>query len=196
MMENLKRWWWVVAIVVVAGGALMYSVLGKGGPAPVANNGQPGGPSTPGTSGASVGTQSAAPGSPGSSTATNTPGGPTVSVPMATEGAKLATVTAIPKNTLARIKFSESRNNQKYDITFSVYGTGPPVGGHGALVVLIGSSTPQNASEDSFNFQGMNALLQIGPKVTVTKGGEYTGVMQLMSQSGGLVPVLVEAKAK
>jgi len=196
MMEKLKRWWWVVAIVVVAVGLIAYSTLGKGGPTPVVNDGQQGSPSATGTPSGGGGSQPSTPGAPGSSTATDAPGSQAPSVPVAEEGAKIATVTAIPKDTLARIKFTEARNNQKYDITFRVYGTGPAVGGHGALVVKIGTSKAQKVSDDSFNFQGMNALLQLGPKVAVSKGGEYEGVMQLMSQSGGLVPVLIEAKAK
>lgn len=196
MMEKLKRWWWVVAIVVVAGALVLYMAFGRGGSSPAADNGQPGSSSGTGTSSANGGTQSANPGSPGSPSATGTPGGSTASVPVAAEGAKLATVTAIPKNTLARVKFSEARNNQTYDITFRVYGTGPSVGGHGGLVVQIISSAPQKATATPFNFRGMNVLLQLGPKVAVTKGGEYKGVMKLMSQSGGLVPVLTQAKAQ
>jgi len=200
MMENLKRWWWVVAIVAVVAGLVVYSAMGKAGTSKGADNGSQTATSQPGSSGATgqPGSQNGTSGAPsGPSTVTSgAPGGSTAVVPIAKDGAELATVTAIPKNTLARIKFSESRNNQEYDIAFTVYGTGPAIGGHGGLVVSIASSKPKVVSDDAFQFQGMNALLQLGPGVDVTKGGEYTGVMKLMSQSGGLVPVLTKVKAK
>lgn len=193
----MKRWWWVGAIVVV-GGLVAYMVFGRGNAAPTTGTGPTAsGVNASGTvtpSGAATGTEAPGTGTPAGPKGS---GGATVSKPkVVAKGSKLATVTVPPAETIAQIKFTASRAGSLYDARFRVYGFGPGRGGHGTVVALLDRWTPQKTTGDPLVLAGKNALLEVGPGVSVTKGGSYNGVVELMKRGDVVVFVLTKAKLR
>lgn len=193
----LKRWWWVAAaVIVVAVGAMLF--IRPGAPASPSVTGQTaGGPGTTTT----VTTATSTPGSPSTTRTldeTTTPGDPSdptaSDIKVAAKGSALTTVTDPPERTLAQITYTASRDGQLYDVTFKPYGTGPSRGGHGSVAVLVSEFSPQQSYSDALTLPGNNVLLELGPGVSVTSGGTYTGVVRLMKSGSSLVLVLTSVK--
>lgn len=183
----MKRWWWVGAIVLV-GGLGAYMAFGRGGTALTVGAG----PTTPGTNASGT----VAPGA--SATGTQAPGsGTKATAPkIVVKGAKLATVTVPPTETIAQIKSTASRDGRLYDARFRAYGIGPSRGGHGTVVALLDKWTPRKTYADPLKLTGKNVLLELGPGVSVSKGGSYSGVVKLMKRGSVVVFVLTKAKAR
>jgi len=188
----LKRWWWVAAIVVA--GVAAFMLFGPGSAA------APGGAQAPnGAAPNATGTASAVSPAPstGTSASPTAPGVPTVTPSkVAPEGSELATVTAPPKETLARLTYSESREGQTYETDFQPYGTGPGRAGHGTIAVAVTKWEPATANNNPLKLPTSNVLLELGPGVSVNVGGSYSGVVKLMKSGDGLVLVLTSVKAE
>jgi len=188
----LKRWWWVGAVVVALVGAFL--LFGRGAA------GTPGGAQLPGgsttTPTASVTPTPTVP-TTGTKPPASEPGAPSVTPSkVAPEGSKLTTVTEPPKETLARLTYSEARDGQVYDVEFRPYGTGPRRAGHGTIAVAVTKWEPEIVSSTSLTLPTSNVLLELGPGVSVTGGGAYSGVVKLMKSGDGLVLVLTSVKAE
>jgi hypothetical protein len=202
-MGVIKRWWWVGALLLGAVGLIVYTLVGaspKAGPsqstvaettsAVAAANG----PTSSAQSAASMSAaqpSSKSPVAPKKSSASKS-----AAVIVVPKGAKLATVTTPPPDTLAQIRYSAARDGQTYDVVVRPYGTGPVRAGHGTVVVAIDSSKAQKSYQQPVDLNGVNALLEPGPKIqgAVAVGGTYSGVVRLLRRGDVLVLELVSAK--
>jgi len=212
-MSMVKRWWWVGALLLVVAGAGAYSVFGaKPGDSRVGTTGDavsqvasvpPGGAATDssvavGASGTvDSGTTSAKPGKKGAPSK-GSPGTPVKRATIARSGAKLTTVTVPPVSTLAQMKYLPARDGQIYDVKFRLYGNGPMRAGHRSVVVVVDSSTTRKPNKDSVNLSGVNALVELGPKMqgAMKVGGRYVGVLRLLRRGDVLVIELVSARLR
>jgi hypothetical protein len=187
----VKRWWWVAVAAVIVVGVAAYLMMGRSGAA---------GPSSasPAASGAATATAGQAGATTQSASSAGAASAAVASaVKVAASGSKLSTVTTPPTQTIAQIRYSAARNNQLFDVAFRVYGFGPPRGGHKTVVVNFTAFTAQIVKAEILRLKGNNALLQLGPGVTLTKGGTYAGVVQLTRQGAdAFVFTLNSAKVK
>jgi hypothetical protein len=186
LADMLKRWWRVGAVIVVVAVVAALLFLGRGAPASPAGGGQAtGGPLMPAT--ATVG--------PGGSPSGAASGSVTPPTETAANGSALTAIAAPPKNTLSGFRYAANRNAQTYDVRFRPYGTGPAQEGHGTVAVAITSFTATKPYGDPVTMPSGNALLQLGPGVSVSKGGDYTGVVTLTRSGQALVLMLTSVKA-
>lgn len=193
-MSMLKRWWWVAVVVVAVVVVGAFLLMGQGGPAVPAPGGQASGTQSPGAV-ATTGATEPATGTPSDPSAG--PSKPsTVKQPkLAAKGSRLATITAPPSATFAQLRYTASRDGQAYDVAFKVYGKGPIRSGHGTVVAAVSSFQPAKTYSDALKLPSDNVLLELGPGVSLTSGGGYTGVVTLTKRGDALVLVLTKVKA-
>jgi len=212
----MNRKWTIIAAVVVAAllmVGIVYAAQKSGGnsSANKAKNGQSQTSTSSAESSSSATSASGTPsGAAGSSSTksggTTTKGGtssgsksvtqkPQTPATLQTKPVPLPKVTAPPTKTVAMIDPKKYTANSKYSVTFVPYGTGP---GTDSIVISISKSVPVGTVAKPYDFTGRNALVSmqgLSAKELVTKGGKYTGTLELVPQGGLLVPQLTSVAA-
>jgi hypothetical protein len=169
----VKRWWWVVAAVVI----LVVGTYVFMGPRSDGSGG---------TSGAGTG-----------SAASTVPPAPTKPARIAASGSELATITtAPPKQTVGQLKYRAGLAGQVYKVEFRLYGVGPVRDGRSTVTVATTSFAPRKIYSDVVRLPSPNLLLELGPGVSVTKGGAYSGTVTLTRRGDAIVFVLTSVKAE
>jgi hypothetical protein len=173
----VKRWWWVVvaAVILVAFGA--WILMSRG----AAN----------------------APGKGAVATSTVGPYGnaPQITSPapppkLAAAGAKLTPFNAPPENMVSQFGYNKDSDGLTLGVTFRIYGLGPVRDGRKTAAVEFSNVVAPKNTTDQLLLQGKNALVQLGPGVTLPTGGTYTGVVTFTKQGDALLLVLTSAKLK
>ena len=158
-------------------------------------------PSSPTRPGGTAGKPSS-----GTSAGSPRPGAPTSGKPgaplerpkaPATEGSKLATITAPPDKTLALLDPKKVSADIEWDIEFSPYGFAPSAPGSPKRIVIAITTATKTAGKDTeLSLNDRNMLVLLDAKETVTLGGKYTGHLNLREQGGVLVPILSGIREK
>lgn len=195
-----RRTW--LTIAVVAGVAAMLAVgalLTRGGTARVDRPGSAASAVPTGSAGASesasaaTGTASSAEGSPDVTRVPEAAGiGTTVD-----DGAKLATVTVPPAETIAVISSGAASDGEQFAVAFRPYGWGPTRPAGRALVVMLTAVQSAGGAGSDLKLEpGTNMMAIVSPVTarSVNVGGVYRGVLILRANGGELVPYLEQVR--
>ncbi len=108
------------------------------------------------------------------------------------DGARLATVTVPPAETIAVISADAAPDGERFAVSFRPYGWGPTRPAGRALVVMLMTAQPANASSDLTFEPGTNMMVLLSPLAarSVRVGGAYRGVLILRANGGALVPYM------
>lgn len=105
----------------------------------------------------------------------------------------LKRVTTPPTHTTAFLDAKRYTVNSKYKVKFVPYGTGPSPS---SLVIQVSTSEAVGKVAKPAQFAGRNLLVTVakpGASLSVDKGGEYTGTVELLPQGDLLAPTLTSA---
>jgi hypothetical protein len=168
----VKRSWVITGVVIVA-------VLLVGGTLLMDRNRLGAQPAGSVSAGGSTGRTAGASGTSGTSKSSPSP---------QTNPVALERVATPPTHTLAFIDAKEFSADSTYAVTFVPYGTG---GMPKSLIIEIVASKPSGRAAHPFDLTGHNALVntsRLPLTMAVTKGGTYTGTIELVSQADAPAP--------